>query len=345
MRAAVFEAPGQPLAVAEVPAPEPGPGELVIAVRCCGICGSDLHLAEVHEPGGGMAVLPRGAIMGHEFCGEVIETGAGVDSALKPGARVTALPYIACGHCRLCVAGQGHRCAGARYIGLGQEHGAYAELTRVGSHQTFLLPDGVDWRFGALVEPLAVALHGVHAARLAPGEHVLVMGGGPIGLATALWCRHFGASEVVVSDLEPARLALAERLGATATIDAGKVDVAGDYKRLAGQRPDVVIECVGVPGTQQMAFDYAPANGRIVVVGVCMAPDTIVPVKAITKELQVNYVFMYRPEDFAITLDMLNRERIDPSPMLTREVGFDDFAHAFEALKTDKTACKVLLTP
>ena len=98
-----------------------------------------------------------------------------------------------------------------------------------------------------------------------------------------------------------------------------------------------------MPGSQQLAMDCAPMGGRIVVVGVCMAPDTIRPVKALTKELQINYVFMYRRQDFDLTLDLLDRERIDPSPMLTREIGFDDFPGAFEALKSDKTACKVML--
>jgi len=195
-----------------------------------------------------------------------------------------------------------------------------------------------DWQHGALVEPLAVALHGVHAARLVPGENVLVMRAGPIGLATALWCRHFGAQHVVISDRGPERLKLAEQLGATATINATDEDVAGSFKRHAGRRTDGVMEGIGVPGTQQLAMDYAPMNGRIVIVGVCMAPDTISPVKAITKELQVNYVFCYQRQDFQLTLDLLDRGIIDPSPMLTRNVGFDDFPAAFESLKSDKTA-------
>ena len=345
MRAAVFHQPGEPLTIEQLAAPTAAADELIIAVKCCGICGSDLHMADVHVAGGGMAPLPAGAVMGHEFCGEVVEVGREAADAFKPGERVTALPFIACGHCQACLAGRGHRCAQVRTLGLGQEPGAYAEFVRVGRSDALHLPPGVDWQLGALVEPLAVALHAVQVARLAPGENVLVMGAGPIGLATALWCRHFGAQHVVVSDRVPERLALAERLGASATVNPDSEDVVGSFKRHAGRRPDVVIECIGIPGTQQLAMNYAPTGGRIVVVGVCMAADTIIPVKAITKELQVNYVFCYRRQDFQLTLDLLDRERIDPHAMLTRTVDFDDFPAAFEALKTDKSACKVMLIP
>jgi threonine dehydrogenase-like Zn-dependent dehydrogenase len=344
MRAAVFHAPGQALAIEDVPAPQTSSGDLVIAVHCCGICGSDLHMADMHGPDSGMAPLPRGTVMGHEFAGEIVEVGRDAGD-FRVGQRVTAMPYIACGHCAACLTGVGYRCAKACYSALGQERGGFAEYMRIGAAETLLLPDGVDFEQGALVEPLAVGLHGVNAARLVPGESVLIMGAGPIGLACALWCRYFGARHIVVSDRVPERLALAARLGATATVDVTDEDVVGTFKRHAGQRPDVVLECIGVPGTQQLAMDYAPMGGRVVILGVCMAPDTIRPVKAITKELQINYVYMYRRQEFELTIDLLNRELIDPSPMLTGTVGFAEFPQAFAALKTDKTACKVLLIP
>lgn len=344
MRAAVYHEPGAPLTIENVAEPRVSSGDLVIAVRRCGICGSDLHMADIHAPEAGMAPLPPGTVMGHEFSGEVVETGREAGD-FRIGDRVTAMPYIACGRCAACLTGMGYRCAGARYSALGEERGAYAEYMRVGAAETLRLPDGVDDECGALVEPFAVALHALNAARGVAGERVLIMGGGPIGLAAACWARFFGARDVVVSDFVPARLALAERLGATATIDAGKESVIGAYKLHAGQRPDVIFDCVGLPGTLQLAMDYAPMGGRIVVVGVCMAPDRIRPVKALTKELQINFVYMYRRQEFELTIDLINRERIDPTPMLTRTVGFADFVDAFEALKTDKTACKVLLDP
>ncbi|MEM7541935.1 MAG: alcohol dehydrogenase catalytic domain-containing protein [Pseudomonadota bacterium] len=345
MQAAVFKSPGQPLAIEEIEAPRLRPEGLIIEVKACGICGSDLHMAEVHDSSGGMQPLRAGAVMGHEFCGEIAEVGKGAKSDWQVGERVTALPYLACGHCYECLAGFGHRCPQARYTGMGGEAGAYAQYMQVGAAETLKLPSGVDYQFGALVEPLAVALHGVHAAQLQPGENVLVMGAGPIGIATAMWCKHFGAAHVVVSDMVPERLNIATRMGATHCINAGEENVISAYKSVASKRPDVIIECIGIPGTQQLAMDYAPAGARLVIVGVCMEPDSIVPVKALTKELQVNYVFMYRKQDFAITIDFLDRERIDPTPMITESIGFNEFPNAFESLKSDKTACKVLLKP
>jgi len=345
MRAAVFQRAEAALTVETVADPTPDESDLVIAVKRCGICGSDLHLADVHSIDSGMPPLPRGTIMGHEFAGEVIEVGQAARGRWRVGDRVTALPFIGCGACQVCLSGCGHRCAQVRFAGLGDLPGAYAEYMRIGAHEALRLPAGVDYERGALVEPLAVALHAIHAARIAPGERVLIMGAGPIGLAACLWARQLGARDVMVSDKVPARLALAEQVGATVVIDAAREEVAAACKRASGARPDVILECIGVPGTQQLAMDYAPAGGRIVVVGVCMAPDTIRPVKAISKELQVNYVFMYRKQDFELTLDRLDRGLLDVQPLLTRTVDWQAFPAAFDALKTDKSACKVMLAP
>lgn len=343
MRAAIFEGAGRALALAEIATPRVSRGDLVIAVRCCGICGSDLHLADMH-PDSGMKPLPPGTVMGHEFSGEVVDVGADV-TGLRTGDRVTAMPMFGCGQCAACLTGATYRCASVRYSALGDAPGAYAEFMRVGAAETLRLPAGVDFVRGAMVEPLAVGLHAVHAARLVPGESVLVLGAGPVGLAVTLWSRYFGAREVVVVDKVPARLALAEKLGASLTLDPAREEVLPALRRLGERRPAVVMECIGVPGTQQLAMDHAPVGGRIVVVGVCMAPDVLRPIRAITRELQVNYVYMYRRQEFELTLDLLDRERIEPDAMLTGTVEFAQFPSAFEALKTDKTACKVMLVP
>ena len=345
MRAAVFKAPGEKLTIATVADPKPGADDLILRVKACGICGSDLHMSEVCDTAGGMKPLPPGAVMGHEFCGEIVELGANAKGKWKIGQRVTALPFIGCGSCAPCLTGQGHRCASVQYLGMGSVTGGYADYVRVGGMETLALPDGVSWEAGAMVEPLAVGLHAVEAAHLKPGDAVLIVGAGPVGLSVALWCRQFGARHVIVSDLAPERLALATRCGATDGIDARNENVVERFKRLSGTRPDVVFDCVGVPGSQQLAMDYAPTNGRIVVAGVCMQPDRIVPVKAITKELTVSYVYMYGRKDFGLAIEMLDRGRIDASAMLTDQVGFNEFPAAFDALRGDKRQCKVMLRP
>ncbi len=349
MKAAVFEAVGAPLKVETIPDPEPGAGELVLAVKASGVCGSDLHMSQVTDPSGGMRPLPKGAVMGHEFAGEVVAVGLGVETGAgtdwRIGDRACALPYIACGKCAACLTGRGHRCREVALGGLGGLHGAYAEFVRVGVAEALRLPDQVGWRAGAMVEPLAVGLHAVRAARLEPGESVLIVGAGPVGLAVALWCRSLGARHVIVSDLAAARAEMATRLGASHAIDASQEDVIGSAKRIAGARPPVVFDCVGVAGSQQLCMDYAPADGRLVVVGVCMQPDRVIPVKAITKELQVNYVYMYEKADFELAIEMLESAAIDPSAMLTDTVGFDAFPAAFEALRRPSHQCKVMLEP
>jgi (R,R)-butanediol dehydrogenase/meso-butanediol dehydrogenase/diacetyl reductase len=345
MRAAVFREVGRPLAIETVPDPVPGPRELVVGVRAAGICGSDLHLTEVTDTSGGMTPLAPGAVLGHEFAGEVVALGRDASARFRIGDRVTALPYIGCGSCLACLEGRGHRCPAVVSAGLGKLPGAYAELVRVGAHETLPLPPEVDDRTGAMVEPLSVGLHAVERARLRPGDAVLVVGAGPIGLAVSLWCRFLGAAHVIASDLSAARADRAARMGATAVVHAREQDVVAAVKRQCGRRPDVVFDCVGVPGSQQLAMDYAPAGGRIVIAGVCMQPDRVLPVKAITKELEVQYVFGYARRDFAFTIDMLARGRVDAAPMLSETVGWESFPAAFEALRADKTRVKVMLEP
>lgn len=339
MKAALFKGAGQKLSIETVADPVPGPGDLVLAVKACGICGSDLHATEA-----GPFTLPSGTIMGHEFAGEVVAVGAEAAGRFRVGQLVTALPYIACGRCDKCLTGRGHRCAASVSTGLGQTPGAYAEFVRVGGAETLILPEGIGARFGAMVEPLAVGLHAVEEARLEKGARVLILGAGPVGLSVALWARFFGARDVVVSDLVASRRDLSLKMGATATID-DPATVADAFARIAGAPPDVIFECVGVPGILQHCLMMAAPDTTIVVVGVCSQPDTIMPLVGILKEVTLRFVLAYRRQDFAYVIDMLAAERIDPSPMISDVVGFAGFADAFEALRRPSHQCKVLLEP
>ena len=174
-------------------------------------------------------------------------------------------------------------------------------------------PNAVSFHEGALVEPLAVGLNAVRKARLEPGDTVLIVGAGPVGIAVALWCRFFGARHVVVSDLIGRRAERAVAFGATGAIDASREDVPSRV-RAADRRPAaVVFDCVGVPGSLQLAIDYAPFDARVVIVGLCMAADRFYPAKAITKELDLSFVFVYRRRDFEIVVDLLGRGRSLPA--------------------------------
>jgi len=337
MHAAVFRALGKPLEIAEVPDPKPGPSDLVLRVRACGICGSDLHAASL-PPG-----LPPGSVMGHEFAGEVVEVGREAAGQFRVGERVCALPFIGCGRCHACLSGDGIRCAQIVTTGLGVSPGAYAEFVKVGAGETLRLPEAVGFADGALVEPLSVGLHAVHEARLEPGANVLVLGAGPIGLATALWARFFGARTVMVSENAPGRRALAVRFGASHVIDPSNEIAGAAFVKAAGAPPDVIFECVGIPGMIQQCVMLAPPRGRIIVVGVCVQADTIFPMFAIVKEISLRFVVGYRKQDFQLTLDMLAANRIAAAAMVTDRVDLAQLPAAFEALKQPTTQCKVML--
>ena len=336
MRAVVTQGIQQPLVVEERPEPSPGPGELLVRVTACGICGSDLHLADALD-------LP-GLVLGHEFSAEIVELGPGVDDQWQPGDRIAGFPLVGCGKCEFCRAGATSKCDQAEQLGL-QRPGGFAEYVTLAADGAFRLPETIDAHLGALVEPLAVAHHALDRTPMERGEPVLIIGGGPVGLATALWARHFGAREVVVSDPVAQRRDLAERLGATATIDPTTEDVAGAFARLTGGLPGVVIECVGVAGMIQHAADVAAIDGRVTIVGVCMTNDQVTPFTALQKELTTQYVLYYRKADFRRTIETLHAGRIDPRPLITDSISLDDLPERFEALKHPTDEAKIIVEP
>jgi len=336
MRAAVMTGAGSPLALEDRPDPEPGPRELLVRVRSCGICGSDLHVAEHFDL--------HGVVLGHELAGEVVGLGEG-SVGFAEGDAVCAFPLVACGTCPPCRAGAPAHCTvGGELIGL-QRPGGFAEHVITSARLTYRLPASVSARDGALVEPLAVALHAVDGALRTPDEPVLVLGGGPVGQAVVLWLRHLGVRHVVLSDPVAHRRALAERLGASATVDPRSEDVRGAVERATGSPPGAVIECVGVPGLLQHALDVAGPESRVTIVGVCMVPDEVVPFTALQKELTMRFVLYYREADFTRTLSALDADALDATALVTDRIGLDDLPGRFEALKHPTTECKVLVQP
>ena len=302
MRAVVLKEPGV-LKVESVPDATPDAGEILLRVRDCGICGSDLHAAKF---GIGM---PPDTIMGHEFAGEIAALGEGVDG-WKVGERVVSLPYMSCGTCDACRGGYGFHCATMRNDRARAIPGAYAELVRVQPATCLRVPDEVTMREAALVEPLAVGLHAVRLGPVGPDTACVVMGAGPIGAVTILWARHAGARAVVASDPSPGRRALATRLGAHAVVDPNASDPGAALRALAGVDPAVVLECVGVKGTINAAMQLAALHGRVVVLGVRAETDEIFPLIGIMKELELAFALAYSREEFAAALE---RSRRTPS--------------------------------
>src|SRR6478752_5175620 len=303
MRAAILNESHQ-LEVAEIADPSPGPGELVLQVTACGICGSDLKL----RPS-----MPAGLVMGHEFCGEIVATGADTDPAWRVGRHVTALPLIGCGHCLACLSGEPAHCVQADMVGVGGSPGGFAEYVRVHQRETVGLPEHIDHTLGALVEPLAVGLHAVERAHIRSGDKVLVVGAGPVGLSVIAWAARSGAGELVVSDPSAERRQAAEQFGATRIVDPESEPLEARY--------DVVLECVGRPGMADVCVGASTHHGHVVIVGVCTKPDPYVPVLALMKEISMDFVVYYTRREFFAVVDALEHGTIDAAPFVTRRVG------------------------
>ena len=340
MRAAVFKAVGQPLEIETIADPAPAPHQLLLKVHNCGICGSDLHMTETHT----LSKIPAGAVLGHEFSGEIVGIGSALKGRYREGQRVAGFPYIQCGVCPACVRGDTAfgACSGATSIGLGQHHGAYAELVTIGGNGAHLLPDSVSFEEGALIEPLCVGLHAVDMAKMERGASVLVIGAGPVGLAVMLWARFLGARHVIVSEMAENRRAIAARFGATDAIDP-RSPLTPQVQAIAGKGPDVIFECVGVPGIINSVMMDAPRGAKIVVAGVCQQMDQILPMMGIVKELTLQFVLAYRPADFDYVIEMIAKDRIDVAHMVTDRVKLDQLPGAFEALRKPTTQCKVMV--
>jgi 2-desacetyl-2-hydroxyethyl bacteriochlorophyllide A dehydrogenase len=327
MRAAALT-PDAAFRVDDLADPAPGPSDLVLRVTGCGICGSDLKARPA---------MPPGTVMGHEFCGEVVAVGADASSTWREGTRAAVLPVFACGTCEWCRAGDVAHCAGASLIGLGGAPGGFAELVRVSADLSFRLPAALPEAYGPLVEPFAVGLHTARLGDIRSGDNVLVIGAGPVGLTTAAWARQLGARTVTVSDPVERRRQAAPSFGATAVLDPKVEEIRGPF--------DVVIECVGKPGLLDVCAAAAGTHGRIVVAGVCAEPDPFMPIAALLKELSFRFSVYYRPDEFRAVIAAFETERIDPSPLITRTVGFDELDDTFEALAHSPHDVKVVVDP
>ena len=324
---------GRPLAMATLPDPTPGPGELVVRVGRCGICGSDLHMTEDATYG-----KRAGDVLGHEFAGEVVALGRGTQG-VATGDLVSVIPLQSCGTCASCLAGEPAWCAG-----FGLQGGGYAEFAVTRPNQCIKLPCSVSLTDGAIIEPLAVALHGVSLSGLRPGDRVLVLGAGPIGLAVAFWARRRGATHVVVQDIAPHQQARALAMGATG-FAVDPTDPVGAAERVLGGKADVVFECVGVPGLIAQAVDQVRNRGTIVLLGLCTRPDTINSFAMLSKELRLITSAFFTRDEYEAALDALDAGAAEPRLLVTGTITLADTPLRFETLRRRTHDCKVLIAP
>lgn len=333
MRAAVMQGLHKPLAIETLPDPTPGDGELVVKVGRCGICGSDLHMTE--DPGYGMGA---GDVLGHEFAGEVVALGKGVEG-VRTGDLVSVIPLMSCGQCAACKAGDLAWCDQ-----FGLQGGGYAEYALTRPNQCVVLPRAVSLADGAIVEPLAVALHGVSLSGIKPGDKVLVLGAGPIGLAVAFWARRAGATKVVMQDVARHQRERALEMDATDFV-VDRADPVGASTRALGGLADIVFECVGVPGLIAQAVNQVRGRGTIVLLGLCNQPDTFNSFAMLSKEIRLITSAFFTRGEYEAALDVLDRGAAEPRALVTQTVSLADTPATFEALKHRTHQCKVLIAP
>jgi (R,R)-butanediol dehydrogenase/meso-butanediol dehydrogenase/diacetyl reductase len=333
VKAAVVQGLHVPLAVETIADPTPYAGQVVIQVGRCGICGSELHMTE--DPAFG---VPAGSVLGHEFAGEVVAIGTGVER-IAMGDLVSVVPIASCGHCPTCLAGEPAWCPQMALQG-----GGYAEYAATNERQCVILPKSASIADGAIVEPLAVALHGVMLSGLAAGDKVLVLGAGPIGLAVAYWARRLGAAKVVVQDVASFQEERAIAMGATGFVVDPHEPVAASDRALGG-KADIVFECVGVPGLIAQAIDQVRIKGSVVILGLCTRPDSFVPFVALSKEVRLLTSAFFKRQEYEAALDALDAGSAEPRLLVTDTIGLDAVPDTFEGLRRRTHQCKVLIAP
>jgi threonine dehydrogenase-like Zn-dependent dehydrogenase len=358
MRAAIFR--NGDIVVDTMPDPVPGEGQVVAKTLACGICGSDLHAFHHAEAmvdaaarsGTTFRMDPkRDIVFGHEFCAEILDHGPGTEKTLKPGTRVCSVPVT-------------FTSKGLNTVGYSNDvPGGFAEHVLLSEMLLLEVPNGLPTEHAALTEPMAVGWHAVQRANLTKDDIPLVIGCGPVGLAVIAGLKIAGVHPIIAADFSPARRKLAEAMGADIVVDPSR---SSPYKRweeeatpegydpealitLLGlgpqMRPGVIFECVGVPGVIQQILEGAPRSARIIVVGVCMEPDRFEPFFGINKELKMEFVLGYTPDEFALTLRHIAEGQINVEPLITGRVGAGEVKAAFSELSNPERHAKILVEP
>lgn len=339
MAAAVLKGPGR-LEVEEVPVPDLGPGDVLVEVDRCGICGSDLHM--VLEGWG-----QPGSVPGHEWTGVVAAVGDGV-ARWQPGDLVIGGPMVRCGQCAMCKAGRPSLCSDRDTPGLGVERGALARYMLQPEDELLPLPDGLDRRAAALAEPLAVALHGITQSRVQPGQRATVFGAGPIGALTIAGLRALGVDDVVCIEPGERRQALARAVGATEVRHPDDLDIANiaEPGRVVDGAADVVLECSGNAKAMEAGLTQLVRGGTLVLVGAGIHPPRFDPNRILLNELVITGAFTYDKGGFDHAIELLASGTLPVDALLEPDdVPLDGALDAMRGLAEGRLAGKVLVKP
>jgi L-iditol 2-dehydrogenase len=327
MRTAVLVEPGE-FELRDRTRPEPGPGEVLVAIRNVGICGSDIHYYEHGRIGD--YVVENPIVLGHESAGEVVEVGSAT-TGISPGDRVALEPGVPCRRCSHCKQGRYHLCESVEFMATPPHDGAFAEFVTWPADFCYPLPDSVSTVEGALCEPLSVGLHATHRGGVGPGDTVLVAGAGPVGLLAAAAARAAGATDVLITDIVPSKLEFARQRGVDSTINVAETDLGAAVETYTdGSGVDIVIECSGAESSIGSTLDVVRRGGTVVLVG--LPAEAEIPLNVldvIDNELDVHGSFRYH-NTYSTAIDLLADGTVDAAEIVDFEAQLSEIGAAFD---------------
>ncbi|MBN2442449.1 MAG: alcohol dehydrogenase catalytic domain-containing protein [Spirochaetales bacterium] len=330
MKQAILTQPGK-IEFKETDIPVPGPDEVLIKVKYIGICGSDIHAFHGKHP-----YVTYPFVQGHEFSGEVVETGNSVTD-IQSGDKVTAMPQLVCNTCYSCTHGRYNICDNLKVFGF-QADGAAGEYFAIHQRLVIRLPEEVTYEQGAMVEPVAVCVHALNRGETIKGLQVLVLGGGPIGNLTAQTAKSLGASQVMMTDIIDFRCGIAGKCNIDHIINVKEKDLNKEIAARFGEnKADIILECVGIQETMSYAIEHARKGTDIIVVGVFGDKPVIDMGLIQDKELRIIGTLMYRKEDYLSAVKLLQSHAINVDPLITHHFPFNDYQQAYEFIAKNQT--------
>jgi len=327
----------------EVKVRRPRPGEALVKIEACGVCGSDIHYYQHMRIG--EFVVRKPLILGHECAGTVVAVGRGV-KGVREGDRVAVEAGMTCGKCRYCRSGRYNLCPDVVFLATPPVHGAFVQYLVHRAEWLHKLPDGVSFEEGAMLEPFNVGLYAARLAGVWPGDSVAVLGSGPIGLTALLAAKVCGATTIIATDIAPARLRMARKLGATHTINAKKDDPVQVVRELtAGEGVDVVFEAAGTPLTCQQAVEIVRRGGAVALIGMGAEPAFRMPMlRVVSREIRLTGQFRYA-NLYPAAIALVEAGAVDLGAMINRRYPFARLPEALAACaQGDPAALKTMIT-
>ena len=326
----VMTAPGE-IMFRQIPVPKAGEGQILIRIRMIGICGSDIHVYHGKHP---FTTYP--VTQGHEVSGEIVALGQGVEG-FRLGQKVTVEPQVFCGKCHPCTHGKYNLCEELKVMGF-QTTGVASTYFAVDASKVTPLPESLSFEEGAMIEPLAVAVHAVRRFGEVEGKKVAVLGAGPIGNLVAQSAKALGADTVMVTDVSDYRLELAKRCGADVTVNTARVRCLGPDKA------DVIYDCAGSNVTMNQAIRCARKGSVIILVAVFADMATVDLAVLNDHELDLNTTMMYRHEDYVTAIELVEQGKVQLRPLMSRTFPFRQFKQAYEYIDANReTSMKILV--